>query len=190
MKRKKKARKQEHQLIHKAAYRMLPRLRLPENLTGRQVKISFDTDANAPVPRECMWVTVIIDSGPLAGVLDNDPVYCRDLRYGDQVGFCRRQILDIAGPEGHDQLGRTKPVDTEEQDRRCGEARHWHLMGWIANYLGRDDESEDIPDWPEIVDGIIEDHGEELYEACAHAVDCVMVKNSKPNDGEINFSTN
>lgn len=67
----------------------------PESLVGKYVKKSFTTDHHS-VRVEHMWVKVeeVVD-GKLRGRLDNDPIFCSQLKDKDIVDVSLTEIEDV-----------------------------------------------------------------------------------------------
>jgi hypothetical protein len=70
--------------------------RPPDSFIGKHVKRSFRAD-DPEVPCEHMWVLVqeVVD-GRLAGILENQPFFCPDLRCGDPVEVSMDEIERVS----------------------------------------------------------------------------------------------
>lgn len=64
---------------------------------GEEVKLVFELDKPvAEVSAERMWVTIDrIEGKRIMGILDNDPIYLKELKAGDKLEFARQNIYDV-----------------------------------------------------------------------------------------------
>jgi hypothetical protein len=112
----------------------------PGNLA--KLVFAFDSDDPEAPGAERMWVRIDrIESRRFFGVLDNDPLFIRDLKAGDPIEFDDRHVIqtDIADPE---------PDPTASYRARCFVTKRVLDGEAPAKYLYREaPDSEDDSGW-------------------------------------------
>lgn len=111
---------------------------------GESVKLIFLFDSENPAaPRaERMWVTVdqVDADGHFVGRLDNDPQWIEDLKFGDEVGFDARHIINTEHDDDDNLV--------ERYIKRCFVTRRILSDGAKVGYLYREDpDNEDDSGW-------------------------------------------
>lgn len=73
----------------KVKYTFLP----PDYFIGKYVKIGFTSDSGK---REYMWVRISSHNDyTLIGQLWNDPIFCTNMKFKDELQLTRDQIIDV-----------------------------------------------------------------------------------------------
>jgi len=113
-------------------------------IPGNQVKLIFEFSSDDPeAPNaERMWVSITkINGGQFFGNLDNYPAYIQDLKFGDEVCFDVRHIIDT-------DLNDPVPSITEKYIKKCFVSSRILDDGEKVGYFYREEpDSDDDSGW-------------------------------------------